>query len=64
MADDNEERSSLAELRTRENFPGLYKEPMLRYALKKGDVEGIFSDDGLDASIGNQAIPSAGVVNG
>jgi hypothetical protein len=59
MADDTEERSNLAELRSREDFRG-FKESMLLYALEKGDVEGIFSDDGSDASVGYQAIPIAG----
>ena len=58
MADDTEERSCLAELRSREDFRG-FKEPMLLYALEKGDTEGIFSDDGSDPSIGYQSIPNA-----
>ena len=51
MADDTDERSCLAELRSREDFRG-FKDSMLLYALEKGDVEGIFSDDGSDVSVG------------
>ena len=58
MADEPDERSSLAELRSREDFRG-FKDAMLLYALEKGDVEGIFSDDGSDATVGYQAIPNA-----
>ena len=55
MADDTEERSCLAELRSREDFRG-FKESMQLYALEKGDVEGIFSDNGSDPSVGYQSI--------
>ena len=41
MADDTEDRSTLGSLQAREKFRG-FKEPMLLYALEKGDVEGIF----------------------
>ena len=58
MADDTDERSCLAELRSREDFRG-FKDSMLLYALEKGDVEGIFSDDGSDTSVGYQSIPNA-----
>ena len=59
MADDTDERSCLAELRSREDFRG-FKDSMLLYALEKGDVEGIFSDDGSDASAGYQSLPIHG----
>ena len=51
MADDTDDRSALGSLQAREDFRG-FKEPMLLYALEKGDVEGIFSDDGSDATVG------------
>ena len=51
MADDTDDRSALGSLQAREDFRG-FKESMLLYALEKGDVEVIFSDDGSDATVG------------
>ena len=45
-------------LPAREDFRG-FKESMLLYALEKGDVEGIFSDDGSDATVGYQTLTTA-----
>ena len=58
MPDNTDDRSALGLLQARENFRGL-KEPMLLYALEKGDVEGIFSDDGSDATVGYQTLTTA-----
>ena len=50
MADDTEESSTLAVLSKRVDFRG-WQQSMLLYAMEKGDVEGIFTDDGSgDAS--------------
>ena len=45
MADDTDEKADLAKLSKREDFPG-WRESMKLYALEKGDVDGIFTDDG------------------
>ena len=58
MADDTDDRSALGSLQAREDFRG-FKESMLLYALEKGDVEGIFSDDGSDATVGYQTLTTA-----
>ena len=58
MADDTEDRSTLGSLQAREDFRG-FKEPMLLYAVEKGDVEWIFSDDGSDATVGYQTLTTA-----
>ena len=50
MTDDTEESSTLAVLSKRVDFRG-WQQSMLLYAMEKGDVEGIFTDDGSgDAS--------------
>ena len=55
MADDTEESSTLAVLSKRVDFRG-WKQSMLLYAMEKGDVDGIFTDDGSDAARGYQLI--------
>ena len=57
MADDTEESSTLAVLSKRVDFRG-WKQSMLLYAMEKGDVDGIFTDDGSDAARGYQLIPA------
>ena len=56
MADDTEESSTLAVLSKRVDFRG-WKQSMLLYAIEKGGVDGIFTDDGSDAARGYQLIP-------
>jgi hypothetical protein len=56
MADDTDERPTLAELKKREDLMG-FKGPMQLYALEKGDVEGIFPDGGSGSAVGYQSIP-------
>ena len=53
MGGDTEERSTLGLLQARREFRG-FKKPMLLYALalETGDIEGIFPDDGSDATVG------------
>ena len=51
MADDTEESSTLAVLSKRNDFRG-WQESMLLYAMEKGDVDGIFTDDGSGAARG------------
>ena len=55
MADDTEESSTLAVLSKRVDFRG-WKQSMLLYAMEKGDVDGIFTDDGSDVARGYQLI--------
>ena len=57
MADDTDDKADLARLNKREDFPG-WRESMKLYALEKGDVDGIFTDDGSDPTVGYQAIPA------
>ena len=61
MADDTDDKSGLSKLDKRENFPG-WKESMKLYAMEKEDVEGIFTDDGSDPTVGYQAIPGGNAV--
>ena len=57
-AEDTEDRSTLGSLRAREEFRR-FKEPVLLYALEKGGVEGVFLDDGSDATVGYQMLTTA-----
>ena len=57
MADDTKESSPLAVLSKRADFRG-WQQSMLLYAMEKGDVDGLFTDDGSDAARGYQLIPN------
>ena len=56
MASDDESKDSTGKLTSREEYPG-WKSRVQMLALAKGDVNGIFGDDGSDANVGYQAIP-------
>ena len=49
MADDTKESSTLAVLSRRVDFCG-WQQSMLLYAIEKGDVDKILTDDGSDAA--------------
>ena len=59
MASDDESKDKASKLTCREEYPG-WKSRVQMLALAKGDVNGIFGDDGSDATVGYQAI-SGGV---
>ena len=49
--DESDERGSAGKLSCREEFAG-WKQKMSLIALEKGDVDGIFSDDGSNPAFG------------
>ena len=55
--EDIEESSTLAGLSKKLDFRG-WQQRTLLYVMEKGDVDGIFTDDGSDASRGYQLIPN------
>ena len=57
MESDDESDKSTGKLKSREEFPG-WKSAMALLVMSKGDVDGIFVDDGADPNMGYQLYPN------